>query len=80
MVVAEAKPVSAVKKLELPKINPIERSVSGSSRKGETMFERDNDEAFLMFSGINGTKNQQQQRPEITLNEISEALPLNEGT
>jgi hypothetical protein len=73
--VAEAKLVSAVKKLELPKINPIERPVSGSSRKGETMFERDNDEAFLMFSGINGAKNQQQQRPEISLNEISEALP-----
>ena len=72
---AEAKPVSAVKKFELPKINPIERPVSGSSRNGETMFERDNDEAFLMFSGVNGAKNQQQQRPEISLNEISEALP-----
>jgi hypothetical protein len=38
------------------------------------MFERDNDEAFLMFSGINGTKIQQQ-RAQISMNEIAEALP-----
>ena len=72
---AEPKQVSAVKKLEILNLNPIERPVSGSSRNGETMFERDNDEAFLMFSGINGTKNQQQQRPAISMNEIEEALP-----